>query len=78
MWSAIKALRLLFEGQCSGVPPNSAWIESPNATMLPSKQVVNDVRHKEWYSREVVHAAFKASVCRSKHEGGDSILRQSQ
>jgi hypothetical protein len=46
--------------------------------MSPSKQVMNDVRHKEWYRREVMHAAFEAPVCGSKYEGGDSILRQGQ
>jgi hypothetical protein len=66
-----------FEGQFSAIPPNSARIESPSATMSPSKPVVNDVRHKEWYRREVM-AAFEAPVCGSKHEGGDSILRRSQ
>ena len=80
VWSAIKALCLLytFEGQFPGIPPNSARVESPSATMSLSKPVVNDIRHKEWYRREVMHAAFEAPVCRSKHEGGDSILRRSQ
>ena len=66
-----------FEGQLSAIPPNSARIESPSATMSPSKQVVNDVRHKERYRREVMHAAFEAPVCGPKHERGYSLLRRS-
>lgn len=67
-----------FKGQFSAIPPNSARIESPSATMSLSKPVVNDVRHEEWYRREVMHAAFEAPVCGSKHERRDSILRRSQ
>jgi len=46
--------------------------------MSLSEPVVNDVRHKEWYGREVVHAAFEAPVCGSKHERRDSVLGRSQ
>lgn len=74
----LKLCAFTFEGQFSGIPPNSARIESPNATMSLSKPVVDDIRHKEWYRREVMHAAFEAPVCRPKHERADSILRRSQ
>lgn len=67
-----------FEVQFPAIPPNSARIESPRATMSLSKPVVNDVRYKGWHRWEVMHAAFEAPVCGSKHEGGDSILRLSQ
>lgn len=42
--------------------------------MLSAKPVVNDIRYKEWDTREVVVAAFKGPVCSTKHEGGDSML----
>ena len=74
----MKALCLRFEGQFSTISPNRARIESPSATISLSKPVVNDIRHKEWDRREVMHAAFKAPVCGSKHDGGDSILIKSQ
>ena len=38
--------------------------------MSLSKPVVNEVKHKEWYRREVMRTAFEARVCDSKHEGG--------
>lgn len=46
--------------------------------MSPTKQVVNDVRHKERDRREIMHAAFEAPVRGSKHERRDSILRRGQ
>ena len=68
-------LTLNFEVQFSTIPPNRARIKLPSATMSPRKPVVNDVGHKERYGWEVMHAAFKAPICGSKHERGDSILR---
>src|SRR3954469_14251191 len=63
-----------FESQISAIPPNSARVESPNATMSLAKHVVNDIRHKKWYRGEVMHATLEASVRGSEHERGDSIL----
>lgn len=60
--------------QISWIPPYRARIEAPSATMLSAKPVVNDIRYKEWDTREVVVAAFKGPVCSTKHEGGDSML----
>ena len=75
VWNAIMALCLPFEGQFSAIPPHRTRIESPSATMSTSKPVVNDVRHKDWHSREIMHATFEAPVRGSKHEGADPILR---
>ena len=66
------------EGQFSGISPHGARVKTPSATMSPTKPVMNDIRHEEWYGGEVVHATFEAPVCSSKYEWGDSILRTSQ
>jgi hypothetical protein len=66
------------ESQRPAIPPHGARIELPSATMSPTEQVVDDVWHKEWHRRKVMHAAFEASVRGTEHDGGDSILKQSQ
>lgn len=65
----------ILEGQLSAIPPSGTRIKPPSATMSPTKDVVDNVRHEEWHRREVVHAAFEASICGAEDEGRDAMLR---
>jgi hypothetical protein len=62
------------ESQRLRIPPRGGWVKSPNASVLPAKDMVDNVRHKERHRGKVVHSALEGSICSSEDERCDAIL----
>jgi hypothetical protein len=66
------------KSQLLSISPSSTWIEPPSTLILPLKDIVNDKRHEERHSREVVDAAFEVAVGGSEDQRGDPLLKDCQ
>jgi hypothetical protein len=59
------------------IPPRRRGIEPPHTPILPPKDVVDNIRHKERHRREVMHPTLEASVRRPEDKRRNAILAMS-
>jgi hypothetical protein len=59
------------------IPPRRGGIEPPHTPILPPKDVVDNIRHKERHRREVMHPTLEASVRRPEDKRRNAILATS-
>ena len=67
-----KTLYPLHESQLPTLPPTRARIKPPRAAIPSPKPIVNHVRHKKRYGREIMPTALEVPVRGPEHGGGRS------